>query len=117
LDDDIGICKIIPPSGWLEDRRGFEMSEMDITIEHPIKQVVSGRAGVFSVDLLEVKAMNIHDFADYDKNNSSNCGDTAQEKERKFWRSLGFVNLIYKLLIFIRIYSCVMMICVNTYKL
>lgn len=91
------------------------MSEMDITIEHPIKQVVSGRAGVFSVDLLEVKAMNIHDFADYEKKNSSNCGDTVQEKERKFWRSLGFVNFIYQLLIFIRIYSCVMMICENTY--
>lgn len=70
------------------------MSSMQITIEHPIKQVVSGRAGVFSVDLLEVKAMDIHDFAKYDKENSSNSGDTVQERERKFWRSLGFVYSI-----------------------
>jgi hypothetical protein len=65
------------------------MSSMPVIVEYPIKQVVSGRAGVFSVDLLELKAMSINDFAEYDKKNSNNRGDSIQERERKFWRSLG----------------------------
>lgn len=65
------------------------MNTMPIVIENPIKQVVSGRAGIFNVDLLELKPMNIEDFANYNRKNSSNSGNTDQEKERKFWRSLG----------------------------
>ena len=76
-------------TGWLADKGEYDMSTMPIVIENPIKQVVSGRAGVFNVDLLELKPMNIKDFADYDKKNSNNCGASDQERERKFWRSLG----------------------------
>ena len=68
------------------------MSSLPITVEFPIKQVVSGRAGVFNVDLMELKAMNMEDFANYDKKNSQNCGNTPEERERKFWRSLGYVT-------------------------
>ena len=74
---------------WLIENGDFEMKDMSIVIENPIKQVVSGRAGIFNVDLLELKPMRIKDFADYDERNSSNSGNTDQEKERKFWRSLG----------------------------
>ena len=75
--------------GWLPNNGQYDLSKMPKTIENPIKQVVSGRAGVFNVDLLELKPMKIKDFADYDKKNSNNSGDTDAERERKFWRSLG----------------------------
>ena len=67
------------------------MNSLPITVEFPIKQVVSGRAGVFNVDLMELDAMNMEDFANYDRKNSQNCGNTPEERERKFWRSLGYV--------------------------
>ena len=67
------------------------MKDLPITVQLPIKQVVSGRAGVFNVDLMELGAMNMVDFANYDRKNSQNCGTTPEERERKFWRSLGYV--------------------------
>jgi hypothetical protein len=67
----------------------IDIYSMPITVEYPIKQIVSGRAGIFNVDLLELQSMSMKDFAAYDLKNSKNCGDTVEERERKFWRSLG----------------------------
>ena len=77
--------------GWLAENSKSEMKNLPITVQLPIKQVVSGRAGVFNVDLMELDAMNMEDFANYDRKNSQNCGATPEERERKFWRSLGYV--------------------------
>lgn len=76
-------------SGWLAENASKEVSTIDVTVVYPIKQVVSGRAGVFNVDLLELQTMKMKDFAAYDAKNSSNCGSTPEDRERKFWRSLG----------------------------
>ena len=86
-DEDViskGICKVIPPEGWFQ--RDYDT--IDITIPNPIRQCVAGRAGVFEVNLFEVKPMNLHDFQYFASHNFFEC-DSFQERERKFWRSLG----------------------------
>lgn len=74
---------------WLAESGRKDVTSIDVTVDYPIKQVVSGRAGVFNVDLLELKTMTMKDFAAYDQKNSTNCGSTPVDRERKFWRSLG----------------------------
>ena len=44
IDPDVGLCKIIPPAGWLRGKQ-YNLDTMDVTVEHPVKQIVSGRAG------------------------------------------------------------------------
>jgi len=79
-----GICKVIPPEGWF--RRDY--SSIDITIPNPIRQCVAGRAGIYEVNLFEVKPMSLGDFQYFASHNSFEC-DSYPERERKFWRSLG----------------------------
>ena len=88
LDPDIGLCKIIPPAGWLCDKH-YDLDNTDVTVEHPVKQIVSGRAGVYNVALIEIKAMNLRDFEAFNAKNSVGCGETVAERERKFWKSMG----------------------------
>ena len=88
IDPDVGLCKIIPPSCFLKGKK-YDLDSVDVTKSYPVKQVVSGRAGVYNVALLEIKPMSLRDFATYNANNSSNCGDTVVERERKFWKSMG----------------------------
>lgn len=84
--DKHGIAKIIPPKGWLD--KVYDLEKIDITVEYPVQQVVSGRAGVFGVALFELKAMKIKDFLAYDQRNPPRTSDPEQ-RTRKFWRSLG----------------------------
>ena len=88
IDPDVGLCKIVPPTGWL-GTKSYNLDDIDVTVDFPVKQMVSGRAGVYNVALLEIGAMNLHDFVAYNAKNSVNCGDTVAERERKFWRSMG----------------------------
>jgi hypothetical protein len=88
IDPDVGLCKIIPPDCFLKGKT-YDLDSLDVTVDYPVKQLVSGRAGVYNVALLEIKAMNLRDFAAYNAKNSTNCGETVVERERKFWKSMG----------------------------
>lgn len=80
-----GICKIVPPAGWFKKPN---YNKVEITIPNPIRQCVSGRAGIFQVDLIEVRPMNLLDFQQFASRNAFES-DSYAERERKFWRSLG----------------------------
>jgi hypothetical protein len=77
-------------SDWLAENAPKDVGAIDVTVDYPIKQVVSGRAGIFNVDLLELQTMTMKDFAAYDAKNSLNCGSTPEDRERKFWE-LGII--------------------------
>lgn len=80
-----GICKVIPPDGWFS--RSYKTETLHLEINNPVKQVVTGRAGVYNVNLFDVKKMTIPDFLEYDQKNY--CIETYDEIERKFWKSMG----------------------------
>lgn len=88
---DVGIVKVIPPPEWYIDIKmdplNFQLKELDLTVPQPIKQIVTGRAGVFQMTLLEQKEMNMIDFDNFCSKNQ--CIDTLEEIERKYWKSLG----------------------------
>jgi len=81
---EVGICKVIPPAGWFE--RTY--TGLDLVVESPIRQVVSGRAGSFNVDLFEISRMTVSQFESFAARNAFES-DNYAERERKFWRSMG----------------------------
>ena len=84
-----GICKVIPPSGWF--KRSYDLDKIDLTITNPVRQCVSGRAGIFEVHLFEVQSMTLKDIKNFGDRNSFES-DSYPERERKFWRSLGVAS-------------------------
>jgi len=92
LDESImakGICKVIPPAGWF--KRSYDLDKIDLTITNPVRQCVSGRAGIFEVHLFEVQSMTLKDIKNFGDRNSFES-DSYPERERKFWRSLGVAS-------------------------
>ena len=78
-----GICKIIPPSDWMVP---IDYNNVQVKVNNPIKQVVSGRAGIYNVNLFELSPMDLNDFKTYDLFN--HCHDNYETREKKFWKSL-----------------------------
>jgi jumonji domain-containing protein 2 len=94
---DAGICKIIPPKSWYV--REYDIDSMALRIKSPIQQMVTGRAGVFQVDLLETRAMTVQQMRAYGEKNKYD-NDCYFARERTFWRTIvsgtsGLGNPIY----------------------
>jgi jumonji domain-containing protein 2 len=68
--------------------RDYNIDSLDVTIQSPTKQVVTGRAGVHSVNLFEMKAMSLRELHAFSEKNSFYSPD-FEERERKFWRSIA----------------------------
>ena len=80
------VCKIIPPAGFARDRN-YDDAELPI-VQSPIRQVVDGRNGAFTVRLYELPPMAAREFRAIDKKNAF-ISESYPERERKFWKSLG----------------------------
>ena len=89
-NENIGICKIIPPLGWFN--RSYDISSLNVNINNPVKQLIAGRAGVFNLTLLEISPMSLNDMFEFDKKNTFECNDYS-ERERRFWKSLGCASV------------------------
>lgn len=89
----IGICKVVPPRGWFE--RDYDINTIGVKIETPVKQRVIGRAGVYEVQLLEMKPMSVADMAKYSDDNSF-YEPSYEEREKRFWKNIGSSNGIWK---------------------
>jgi jumonji domain-containing protein 2 len=58
----------------------------------PIKQLASGKAGVYKVDILEARAMSLREFHEVAERQV--CKEADNEViERKFWKSLGIASV------------------------
>ena len=97
--NNVGICKVIPPRGWFE--RSYDLNQIDIRqiiVPSPIKQVISGCAGVYELDIFDLEPMTIAQLHQLDKSNDSlhhivteENADTLpllSDNEKKFWRSV-----------------------------
>jgi [histone H3]-trimethyl-L-lysine9/36 demethylase len=84
-----GICKVIPPAGWYP--REYSWDEIkSMTIATPISQLVSRTdVGVYNLGLVEAKNMTVEQYKQFCDKNSYD-GDDMNDRERKFWRSMGF---------------------------
>lgn len=60
----IGLAKIIPPAGWWDPGDRYE-DIADLQIPAPISQCISGKPGIFNVDLVEKKPMTLAAFREY----------------------------------------------------
>jgi hypothetical protein len=87
IASEFGACKIVPPKGWYNKK--YDHTSLDISINHPIKQIVSGRAGVYGVDLLELKEMTLDGFYKYTQKSNNFNEATNEEREKKFWKCMG----------------------------
>ena len=61
---------------------------MPITVTSPVRQVVTGRAGVYEVQLLELKDMSVKELHDFAAANSYD-NPNNEERETMFWKSLA----------------------------
>lgn len=58
----------------------------------PIRQLASGRAGVYHVDIVEARSMLLEEFEA--RASRQSCDEDSYEKvERKFWKSLGIASV------------------------
>lgn len=90
-----GICKIIPPPGWLPLERPEEKySSIDnLVIPSPIQQVLQGQKGCFEALNVEQNPMTIATFrthADKAALDGRINDVTVEELERKFWKNVQF---------------------------
>ncbi|GAB9463597.1 hypothetical protein Gpo141_00001051 [Globisporangium polare] len=89
----IGVCKIVPPEGWFSRSYALADLEQVCTVTKPVSQHVAGKKGIFNVDLVERKTMQVQEFkalADTlgrDKDEPTDLSD-VDDVERQFWKSL-----------------------------
>ncbi|ETV90987.1 hypothetical protein H310_14324 [Aphanomyces invadans] len=85
----VGMCKIVPPDGFFA--RTYD--DLEFTIPTPLTQHVAGKKGVFHVDLVARKSMQLDTFrALADAAAPKDLQDPATAPldvlERKFWKGL-----------------------------
>lgn len=83
----------MPPEGWFSRSYALDDLEQVCTVTKPVSQHVAGKKGIFNVDLVERKTMQVQEFkalADTlgrDKDEPTDLSD-VDDVERQFWKSL-----------------------------
>lgn len=85
--NNVGMCKIIPPQGWNYKKIDINELSKHLIIRNPIRQGITGGAGVFNMNLCELKDMTLNDFIAIA--NKNECINTYEEREKLFWKTLG----------------------------
>lgn len=83
----------MPPEGWFTRSYALDELEKICTVTKPVSQHVAGKKGIFNVDLVERKTMQVQEFkalADtlgQAKDEPKDLSD-VDDVERQFWKSL-----------------------------
>jgi hypothetical protein len=85
----VGIVKIIPPANFFERDYSLDCLSKCMTVKGPVRQLISGSSGRYTVDLLVIDDMTLKQFHSMAAA-SSYDSDCYEDRERKFWRSMGF---------------------------
>lgn len=95
-----GICKIIPPPEWtknLSELLNYE--ELDLTIPHPIQQLVEGNKGIYQLLLLEKPKLTLSQFKKLAEKEvppkSNKYGHEHDSVEQIFWKNVRFSPPMY----------------------
>lgn len=92
-----GLAKVIPPPEWVPRKKGYNLSDLDITIPSPICQVVTGKQGLFQQINIQKKAMTVKQFAVMARS-AKYCtprSSSWEDLERKYWKNVTYVAPIY----------------------
>ena len=58
-----GMAKVIPPDNWIARKQGYQKINANVT--HPVKQLVSGLAGIYQVILISENSMPYQRYKAY----------------------------------------------------
>ncbi|GLH09727.1 Probable lysine-specific demethylase 4B [Gryllus bimaculatus] len=92
-----GLAKIIPPPEWVPRQKGYDIDDINITIPTPIRQVVDGKAGLYTQINVQRKAMTVKEYqklADSDRHRTPKHTD-YDSLERTYWKQIMYGSPIY----------------------
>lgn len=75
-----GMAKVIPPANWKARRQGYK--NINASITHPVKQIVSGFAGIYQVILISEKPISYNTYKNYSIMRDPSPTLTNEEIER-----------------------------------
>lgn len=94
-----GICKIIPPDEWVPRKAGYNLEDMNYTIEGPIKQKFQniGDPGCYQTKGIIQPKMSVLDYHKlaHSTKYKTPANEGYDDLEKKYWKSLGFVAPVY----------------------
>ena len=84
----VGLAKIIPPSNWWKSSIKVDT----LTIPSPIRQHLTGKQGVYMLNLVEEASMTATEYEEWTQKFTLSDKPTSttsiEEIERRFWRNL-----------------------------
>ena len=94
-----GFCKIIPPKEWKPRKSGYDLNDLNFTIEGPIKQTFKtvGEQGCYQTKGIIQPKMNVleyHQMVHSSRYATPNHTD-YDDLEKKYWKSVSFNSPIY----------------------
>jgi [histone H3]-trimethyl-L-lysine9/36 demethylase len=75
-----GMAKVIPPPDWKARRKGYK--NIASTVTHPVKQIVSGLAGIYQVILISEAQLSYKSYKEYSKKRDISKKISIEEIER-----------------------------------
>lgn len=84
--DNFGMIKVVPPSGFFTRDYSILTLDTSLTVKSPVKQLISGRAGVYSVDLVPQPDMSVGYFFALAHDTAIDTNTSMEERERLFWK-------------------------------
>jgi jumonji domain-containing protein 2 len=95
----IGLAKIVPPDGWTARKAGYQSRSLpDFEIPRPIRQIGTGKRGLYRTLLIEQKGMTLKGGFEQmatDPLNSPPKGADPETLERKFWQLITLKPPLY----------------------
>ena len=76
-----GMVKVIPPSGWRARKQGYQ--KINAMITHPVKQIVSGLAGIYQVIMVSEVSIPYRTYKKYSSARDPPEKLTIEELERQ----------------------------------
>lgn len=88
VKDTVGIVKVVPPEDFFTRDYSLESLSNCMMVKSPVQQFVSGKSGNYNVALVVKDDMTLTDFHALASANAYHS-DCYEDRERRFWRSLG----------------------------
>lgn len=76
-----GMAKVVPPKGWKARKKGYE--NITANVSHPVKQIVSGLAGLYQVILVSEPPLSFSKYKEYSKKRDPKHSLSLEELERR----------------------------------
>jgi len=98
--NEAGICKIVPPKEWIPRKAGYNLDDMDYTIQGPIRQSFRnfGDRGCFQTKGIIQHQMSVHEYkkmADSERYRPPPNAQTPDDLEKHYWKSLAYCPPVY----------------------